>query len=255
MLNRNFLSGISGLRLTGKIGSMSDAQFSNYINELNHFIDRFPTFEEKLLDAVNAKNYAILIRLLSDVCEILHSIYADDIAREYQGKIGKISAADHSGAEELVENFIQRVSALSIDIQMAAHRNIESPPMKRPAWSSSSQPTILAVDNAIMFLNTLKKLLRNAPYDLHCTTSCAEALEFCANSRPDVILLDIEMPEMNGYDLARKIKNSGQRVPIIFITANSTREYVDKAVEAGGVGLLVKPLRINQLLEKLKEHL
>ena len=253
MLNRNFLSGVPELKNSGKISGMSEAQFSNYVNELNSFIDRFPVLEEKLWNAVDAKNYTALTGLLTDTCEILNRIYADDIVREYRGKIDKISSEDHDSVEMLVENFIQRVCALSIDVQMAIHRNTESPP-QRTVWSSSRRPTILAVDNAVMFLNTMKRLLKNEPYDLHCTSSCSEALQFCASGRPDVILLDIEMPEMDGYELARRIKNSGQKAPIIFITANSEREYVNKAIEVGAVGLLVKPLRINQLLEKLKEH-
>ena len=119
--------------------------------------------------------------------------------------------------------------------------------------SRINKTSILAVDNAVMFLNTLKKLLQDHPYEVNTTTSCAGALEYLQVNRVDVILLDIEMPEMDGYELARRIKQSGQKAPIIFITANSAREYVDKAVAVGAVGLLMKPLRINQLLAKLKE--
>ena len=255
MLNRSFLSGVSGLKHSGKINGMSDADFSNYVRDLNGFIDGFPAYEKKLRNAASSGNFAALTGNLNEVCDILSGIYADEIVREYHGKIVRIGAADHDGAETLVENFIQRVSALSIDIQMALHSNPDSQTPKKASWSSSRRLTVLAVDNAIMFLNTLKKLLKDAPVDLHCTSSCTEALEFCANYRPDVILLDIEMPEMDGYDLARRIKSGGQKAPIIFITANSEREYVDKAVAVGAAGLLVKPLRINQLLEKLKEHL
>jgi len=106
-----------------------------------------------------------------------------------------------------------------------------------------------------MFLNTLQKLLQDQPYDLEVTTSCSDALRYLQTNRPDVILLDIEMPEMDGYELATRIKREGNKAPIIFITANSAREYVDKAVQVGAAGLLMKPLRVNQLLAKLKELL
>lgn len=125
---------------------------------------------------------------------------------------------------------------------------------KAPAAGGSSKPLILAIDNAVMYLNMLKKLLKDAPYDLHCSETSDDALAFLAGNRVDVILLDVEMPgDMDGYALARKIKADGHKVPIIFITAHSDKEYADKAVDVGAIGVLIKPLRINQLLEKLKE--
>jgi len=116
-------------------------------------------------------------------------------------------------------------------------------------------PLILAVDNAVMFLSTLKRMLEDEPYELQCETSAEEALRFLESNRVDLIFLDIEMPDMDGYELARIIKRNGHSAPILFITANSDKEYLDKALEAGAAGLLVKPLRRNQLMEKLKEHL
>ncbi|MCL2095488.1 MAG: response regulator [Oscillospiraceae bacterium] len=139
----------------------------------------------------------------------------------------------------------------------AVPRNTQNIPA-RPIMSGpskSGRALILAVDNAVMFLNTLKKMLQDAPYDLHCVTSGSEALQFIRTSRPSLFLLDVEMPEMDGYTLARRIIDSGNRAPIIFITANSAREYVDRAFESGGSALLMKPLRLNQLLERIREFI
>ena len=113
--------------------------------------------------------------------------------------------------------------------------------------------SILAVDNAVMFLNTIKRLLADTEYVVHCATSGEDALTFLKFNQPKVILLDIEMPDMDGYELARKIKQSGNNAPILFITANSDSAYADMAADMGAAGLLVKPLRVNQLLAKLKE--
>jgi len=119
------------------------------------------------------------------------------------------------------------------------------------------QKTILAVDNAEMFLNSLKRYLADAPYELHCVTSGKEALAFLEKSKrpPDLILMDVEMPEMNGYELTRKIKMRDIRTPIVFITANSEQEDIDKAMQAGASGVLIKPFRTNQLLDKIKEFI
>jgi len=60
---------------------------------------------------------------------------------------------------------------------------------------------------------------------------------------------------MDGYELARRIKATGNSAPIVFITANSAREYVDKAINVGAVGLLMKPVRGHTLLAKVKEFI
>ena len=63
------------------------------------------------------------------------------------------------------------------------------------------------------------------------------------------------MPEMNGYDLARKIRESGHTAPIIFLTANSSHKHVMKAIEAGAVDFIVKPINRIQVISKIEKVL
>lgn len=258
MISKEGLRFIPELKLAGKVGAMSDSQFSSYVQMLNSFIDKFPATATKLQKNLDAKMYDTVVKDLTGIHETLTKLYADDIARECRKQIDALKGArpgdiDHDVLEAFIENFILKVSSLSIDIQMAAHKSATAAPPPQKAKQIYQQPTILAVDNAIMFLNTLKKLLSDAPYDVQCASSGAEALQFMESNRVDAFLLDVEMPDMDGYELARRIKQRGHKAPIVFITANSARDYVDKAVAVGAVGLLMKPLRINQLLSKLKE--
>ena len=255
MLKKEHLIHIRDLKFALKADSMSDADFKTYVSGLNSFIDGFPAQADKLRGAIGKKDAVALARILSEICDVLRRILALDIAQEGRGAITKFQSGnvDFDSAEIFVEQFISRISSLSIDIQMAEHAKPRSAAPARPAAKSHSKARIFAVDNAVMYLNTLQKLLQDHPYELNCTTSCTEALQYLQTNRPDIILLDIEMPEMNGYELARRIKQAGQRAPIVFITANSAREYVDKAVAVGAAGLLMKPLRVNQLLAKLEE--
>ena len=115
--------------------------------------------------------------------------------------------------------------------------------------------SILAVDNAVMFLNSLKRYLQDEPYDLHCVTSGDEALKYLKDNKVDLILTDVEMPGMNGYELAREIKLCNIRAPIIFITANAEKEDLDRATAAGAASVLAKPFRTNQLLEVVKKYI
>jgi CheY-like chemotaxis protein len=82
-----------------------------------------------------------------------------------------------------------------------------------------------------------------------------EALKFLEGNKADLILVDVEMPEMDGYELTRKIKLRGIGTPIVFITANAEQEDLDKAEEAGAASVLAKPFRTNQLLEKIKQFI
>jgi CheY-like chemotaxis protein len=285
MFTREGLLSVSDLKLAGKLDGMSDRQFEGYKEVLNAFIDSFPNIADKMRKAVDDKAYSALGKGVADVCDMLDRIYASELSRDARKQFGTIAAAgsnaDQDLAEAFVEKFILNTSSLSIDIQMSARKASAAPkgvptlftagqqsaptatkgtsgaPLIFTAGSTSSsgKPLILAVDNAIMFLNTIKKLLNNTPYELHCISSCSEAIQFLQVNRPSLFLLDIEMPEMDGYELARRIKGMGHTAPIVFITANSAREYVDRAVDVGAVGLLMKPIRSHTLLAKVKEFI
>jgi len=266
MYNKERLHAIPELKLDGV--AMTNEQFDRYVEHLNTFIDHFPFQADKLRNHLDNEAYDALVKDLSSLSETLKRLYATDLALECRKQADELAGsggAANSLIETFVENIIHNVSALSIDVQMASYRGTTRATQLKPAPAPASppvyagrktgRPLILAVDNAVMFLNTLKKLLQDAPYELHCVSSGAQALEYLQNNRPDLFLLDVEMPEMDGYTLARRIKSSGQRAPIIFITANSAREYVDRAIDVGGAGLLMKPVRLNQLLAKIKEFI
>jgi CheY-like chemotaxis protein len=255
MITREQLLTIPELKIAGKTALSTPAQFEIYAKSLNAFIDSFPEQAEKMRDAVDEKAYAVFSQIVSNTCTTLSKIYADDMSREYRTKFDKLNKSDDAAVEAFVENLILSVSSLSVDIQMASHAKVSATkPAEAAKQALAGAPKILAVDNAIMFLNTLKKMLQNDHYDVQCLTSGDEALKYLQNNRADMFLLDVEMPAMDGYELARRLRAMGQNAPIIFITANSAREYVDKAAQAGGVGMLMKPLRAHQLLAKLREH-
>jgi DNA-binding response OmpR family regulator len=113
---------------------------------------------------------------------------------------------------------------------------------------------ILAVDDTVMFLNLLKLAFQCTDYKLICVNSGKAALRYLQNNKADLLILDIEMPEMNGYELAIKIRERGYTAPIIFLTASATEGDVRKAVEAGGVDYIVKPIDREQVLSKIKKY-
>ena len=260
-MKKEALRSVSGLN-QGGFESMSDYQWSNCAKAMNTFIDDVPAIERQLKSDFSAKRYDDILSLLTKFNQQLAAICADNLttaSRNLSGLINGLktgaATANASEAEAALENFTQAISALSVDMQMASKRSSTSRGFTSPAAASNGNKNILAVDNAPMFLSTLKRLLKGQPYNLYCATSGEEALAFINNktARVDIILLDVEMPDMDGYQLAQRLTAAGVRAPTLFITANSERHYVDRAIQVGAVGLLVKPLRIGQLLEKLQQ--
>jgi DNA-binding response OmpR family regulator len=118
-----------------------------------------------------------------------------------------------------------------------------------------SGKNILAVDDAELVLHVLRNFLQNTSYNLTCTTSANIALNFLKTSKPNLFILDIDMPEMSGYDLAMRIRAEGQEAPIIFLTGNTTQESVEKALMIGVADYIAKPISKTKLLERIHKLL
>ena len=120
------------------------------------------------------------------------------------------------------------------------------------------KPTILAIDDTPANLKTLGAAL-TCDYDLQVASSGVEGLAYAMESPPDLILLDIMMPEMDGYEVCRRLKADARlkNIPVIFITAMTEAEAETAGLELGAADYLTKPinvsiarLRIQNLLER-----
>ncbi len=111
---------------------------------------------------------------------------------------------------------------------------------------------IVAVDDSGIILKMLTKVL-GEKYDLHAFSGGKRALQFLKDRTPDLIILDIDMPEINGYEMLKMIKEREhlQNVPVIFLTSNGDKSHVIKAVAGGAKDYVVKPIDEEILLEKV----
>ncbi|MGL4943808.1 MAG: response regulator [Thermoguttaceae bacterium] len=113
------------------------------------------------------------------------------------------------------------------------------------------KPVVLAVDDVPSNLTALKSILGDQ-YKFVGVTSGRAVLQYIENNIPDVYILDIDMPEMNGFEVAEQIRRRRKIAPIVFLTANSTMEYVIRAFEMGITDFLVKPCSRQAVLAKLE---
>ena len=94
-------------------------------------------------------------------------------------------------------------------------------------------------------------------YDMLGATNGEDALEMVAEEKVDLILLDIMMPDMDGYEVCQRLKASEKSagIPVIFITAKTDEDSIEKAYEVGGVDYITKPFRSREVLSRISNHL
>jgi CheY-like chemotaxis protein len=102
---------------------------------------------------------------------------------------------------------------------------------------------ILIVDDCRVSTRLFMALLETPGYELSVASNGLDALRACEKARPDLILLDLSLPEMDGFEVARRIKGDGRTrdIPIIAVTAYGHDEATDEALEAGADHFMTKP--------------
>jgi len=114
---------------------------------------------------------------------------------------------------------------------------------------------ILVIDDTVSNLDILGNLLNN--YYVIDATNGDDALEILEDELVDLILLDIMMPDMDGYEVCTRLKSNliTKDIPIIFITAKADEDSIEKAYEIGGIDYVTKPFKPKELLAKVKREL
>lgn len=119
------------------------------------------------------------------------------------------------------------------------------------------KPLVLIVDDMLENLQIVGKILDDKGYDIALADSGLKALDMLTNLKPDIILLDIMMPGLNGLQVCKKIKETEElkHIPIIFISAQNDVDNILEGFRVGGVDYVIKPFEEEILLARLKIHL
>jgi len=118
------------------------------------------------------------------------------------------------------------------------------------------QKKIIVVDDNIENLTALKNTMKDV-YEVYPCPSALKMFNLLEFFRPDIILLDVEMPEMNGYEAIKKLKNSDKfrEIPVIFLTAMGDAQNEIEGLKLGAVDYIHKPFVAPLLLQRIKTHL
>ena len=118
---------------------------------------------------------------------------------------------------------------------------------------------ILIVDDEAEVRELIKASLDKTEYTTLLAESGDQALEVCKTEKPDLILLDIAMPMMDGYQVCQKLKQDSKTsgIPVLFLTGKDLdpRGIIERGESLGACGYIPKPSTLKELLEKIKEVL
>lgn len=123
--------------------------------------------------------------------------------------------------------------------------------------ASSPKPVILVVDDQPINAKLLEHKLTREGMEVHSVFSGQECLDYIGLTHPDLILLDVMMPEMDGIEVCRRLKanEKTRAIPVIFITARNTKEGKLEGLDAGAADYLTKPVDLEETLARVRTQL
>jgi two-component system OmpR family response regulator len=124
-----------------------------------------------------------------------------------------------------------------------------------PATQTEAKPSearLLVVDDEPNILELLATSLRFAGFEVTTATNGREALAAARSSRPDLVVLDVMMPDMDGFDVVRRMRGEGATVPVLFLTARDATEDKVAGLTVGGDDYVTKPFSLEEIIARIR---
>jgi serine/threonine-protein kinase len=197
------------------------------------------------------------------VAAFMRDLFADDIARA-RHLLGGVGGGAPRGlaAEEILGQFPSSISSDSKESVTMAGTPASGPavswrtPPVRNAAATEEPPVILAVDDSGVGRKLAELHLGKAGFHVVTASSPSEALEMLAEMRPHLILLDVIMPGMNGFELCKRIREQlGPATPIVFVSAACSLDERTQGLDAGADDFVRKPYDPGDLVGRVRGHL
>lgn len=115
-----------------------------------------------------------------------------------------------------------------------------------------SSTTLLLVDDEDHLRSMLEAALRHHGFDVHAVGGGRAALERAASAAPDLIVMDVMMPDLDGFEVCRRMRSDGVKAPIVFLTAKDETEDKVRGLTLGGDDYLVKPFSLEELVARIQ---
>ena len=123
--------------------------------------------------------------------------------------------------------------------------------------SEKNKSLILIVDDNEHNIQVLGNIIEESGYDVAVSMSGPDALQFVHDEKPDLVLLDVMMPQMDGYEVCTRLKadESTRDIPVIFLSAKRETDDLIRGFDVGGIDYITKPFQGAELLVRVKTHI
>jgi len=254
------------------ITQMSEEELSDYVKVLHNFQSGFASQETGLRNALKIKHYAIVLQFLNAIEETLINLHATELAKDCRKQIDSnkdFNNIRHEKLEVSINYLLSSMFMLSSDIEAlhlpselahtkskidAAAQNEVEVELLSPG-SSPDAKTILIINKMTMFMNSFKNALGEKDHKLIGITTAESAVAYLKTSKPDMFIIDEDLPGTDCYVLLKLIRATGQRAPIIFTASKIKKEKMAKYIEAGVADFIMKPITPADVQKKVLKHL
>lgn len=122
---------------------------------------------------------------------------------------------------------------------------------------SEELPIVLYVEDNIDNRKLVNRVLRASGFTVYCVEDGATALHFIEDHTPDLILMDINLPDIDGYTMTARLRQLDHlaNIPIVALTANVMKEDREKSIAAGCNGFIQKPISVDNLPDQIRTYL
>jgi len=254
------------------INNMTDDELSDYIKLLNGFHIEFQAQENGLRGSVKIKHYVFVLQWLNTIEETLVKMHATELAKDCRNQINTnkdFNNIRHEKLEVFINYLLSSMSMLSADIKLlhlpkqlpkskdksggAEHIEVEVELLS--PGSSPDAKTIFIMNKMTMFMNSFKNALGDVGHKLIGVTTAEAAVNYLKTAKPDLFILDEDLPGTDVYVLIKIIRATGQLAPIIFTTSKINKDKMVKFMEAGVADFIAKPITPADVQKKVTKHL
>jgi two-component system OmpR family response regulator len=117
---------------------------------------------------------------------------------------------------------------------------------------AQARPKLLVVEDDPNIVELLSASLRFAGFDVSAATNGAEAVTSARDLRPDLLVLDVMLPDLDGFEVIRRLRESGIRTPVVFLTARDATDDKIRGLTLGGDDYVTKPFSLEELTARIR---
>ena len=237
-----------------EIATKNFVSYDLYFDALDNFVEKAPSYLSAYTPSVVVFSQEVREHFLSELEAIQHNLVNLGML-SFASELTDLQNSATNGDVKILEDGLRKFQA---DMEISAKRIRSARPPDAedsPPDAKGQKPIVLAVDDSPEILAAVNGILKEQ-YKVIATTNGGDALKALQSHRPAIFLLDVEMPEMGGLELARAIrgKKEHRKTPILFLTGNSEMETVMAARKIGAKGYILKPVN-RSMIDKIASYL